>query len=128
MYTRVQVPTNKLKNIPALERELGAKVIDAVINGESATVSVLPVADLSWCVDVWNCRADLALVGKDGAHTYIDEQFEVDADQLEALIDRVVYDDNGGALNISGKYWPRSKASLRAFARLMANARPKKSA
>jgi hypothetical protein len=37
----------------------------------------------------------------------------------------VVYDDNDGAINMSGQYFPQSEESLALFRRLLSSARPK---
>ena len=84
----------------------------------------LPVASLDFFVNVWNCQAELYLAhGSDC--TSAEEVLELDAEALEELLDRVVYDDNDGAINISGQYFPQSEESLALFSRLTSSARPK---
>lgn len=122
---RVAVDTTRLSDIPALEKALGGKFLQAeILPSGKAEVTILPVASLEFFVNVWNCQAELYLA-YGGDCTPADEVLELDAEALEELIERVVYDDNDGAINISGQYFPQSEESLALFSRLMETAKPK---
>ena len=121
---KVAIDATRLSDIPALEQALGGKFLQAEILGAKAEVTILPVASLEFFVNVWNCRAELYLA-HGGDCTLADEVLELDAELLEELLDHVVYDDNDGAINISGQYFPTSDESLALFHRLMETAAPK---
>jgi len=122
---RVAVDVARLSDIPALEKALGGKFLQAeILPSGKAEVTILPVASLDFYVDVWNCQAELYLA-HGGKCTPAEEVLELDAELLEELVDQVVYDDNDGAINMSGQYFPQSEESLALFGRLMGAARPK---
>ena len=122
---RVAVDAARLSDIPALEKALGGKFLQAeILTSGKAEVTILPVASLEFFVNVWNCQAELYLA-HGGDCTPAEQVLELDADLLEELQDRVVYDDNDGAINISGQYFPQSEESLALFSRLTSSARPK---
>lgn len=112
----VRVKTSELADIPALEKHHGGKLLRAEILGDEAVVEFLPVASLEFFVDVWNCQGTVVLV-KEGEEIYIDEDegWEYDPELYNRLVEHVVYDDNDGAINWSGRYWPQSKESLQLF-------------
>lgn len=71
-------------------------------------------------VNVWNCQATL-IVGDRS-----EDDFNLDpaqAEQLEKLKDQVIYDDNGGAINWSGWYYP-SLETLKEIAKLLSLEEP----
>ena len=114
------IKTSAMADIPALERELGGKFLSAQILGELAIVSLLPVASLEFFIDVRNCRGTLVLVDEKGKEAWItEEEWEYNPDLYQQLIDRVVYDDNDGAINLSGRYYPQSSKSLELFQALV---------
>jgi hypothetical protein len=121
---QVTVPTNELQDIPALERKHKGKLLTAQINGETATAEFIPVASLEFFVDVRNCNAWLC-VGAWGGELHYEDDYTLDADLLEQLKDRVIYDDNDGAINFSGQYYPQSRKSAQLFRRLMKTAKLK---
>jgi hypothetical protein len=122
---RVAVDANRLNDIPALERALEGKFLQAeILAGGKAEVTILPVASLDFFVNVWNCQAELYLV-HGGDCTPAEDVVDLDPEGLQALIDQVIYEDNDGAINMSGQYFPTSEESLAAFRRLMATAKPK---
>lgn len=120
---RVAVDANRLNDIPALEEALGGKFLQAeLLEGGKAEVSLLPVASLDFFVNVWNCQAQLYLA-YGGACELAEEVLDLDAEAVQELIDLVVYDDNGGAINMSGLYYPTSDESAAAFLRVMETAK-----
>lgn len=122
---RVAVDANRLNDIPALEKALGGKFLQAnLLPGGKAEVTILPVASLEFFVNVWNCQAELYLA-HGGDCTPAEEVLEMDALALEALVEQVVYGDNEGGINMSGQYFPTSEESLAAFQRVMETATPK---
>jgi hypothetical protein len=124
METRI-IDAAALQDVAGWERANGAKVLQAELLGDGrARAEVLPVATLAWYVNVWNCRADLVLVTGEGERC-AEELFDLDAAALDALTDRVIYEDHCGAVNMSGWYHPLSGESLALFDRLMAMARPR---
>jgi hypothetical protein len=44
---------------------------------------------------------------------------------LDALTDRVIYEDHCGAINVSARYYPVSEEALALFEALMTTARPR---
>ena len=58
----VSVNVGRLHDIPALEAALEGRLLSAQITGERAEVTVLPVADLRFFVNVWNCQAEVYVV------------------------------------------------------------------
>lgn len=114
MTELVIVKASELADIDALEARLGGKVLRAEILGDKAVVEFLPVASLAFFINVWNCQGTVVLV-KEGEEIYIDEGWEYDPELYRQLVERVVYDDNDGAINWSGRYWPRTEESLKLF-------------
>ena len=121
----VAVDPSRLNDIPALERALGGKFIGAEMRGSRAVVEILPVTDLRFWVDVRNLKGEIYL--EYGGHTEpLDEIMEsYDRDLAQELIAQVVEGDNGGALNMSGMYFPTSQKSIALFEQLMQSAKPK---
>lgn len=118
---RVSVDAGRLSDIPALGQALGGKFIEAEISGDKAEVTILPVASLEFSVNVWNCQAELYLV-HDNDYTLAEDVLDLDPEAVQALVDQVVHEDNGGAINMSGMYYPTSEESLAAFRRVMETA------
>ena len=119
---RVAVDVARLSDIPALEKALGGKFLQTeILPSGKAEVTILPVASLEFFVNVWNCQAELVLA-HGGDCTPAEEVLELDAELLEELVNQVVYDDNDGAINLSGQYFPQSKESLALFGRLIETA------
>lgn len=122
---KVAVDTNRLNDIPALEAALEGKFLQAeILPGGKAEVTMLPVASLDFFVNVWNCAGELYL-SHGGDCTPADDVLEMDAEAVQALIDRVVCDDNDGGINMSGQYFPQSEESVAMFRALMDNSTPK---
>lgn len=122
---RVAVDVSRLNDIPALERALEGKFLQAeILPGGKAEVTVLPVASLDFFVSVWNCQADL-FVAYGGDCAPAEDVLDVDPTTLQELINQVVYEDNDGAINVSGLYWPTGDESMALFQRLMETATPK---
>jgi hypothetical protein len=120
METRI-IDAAHLEDIDAWERANKAKLLTAELLGDgTARAKVLPVADLDWWINVWNCKADLVI-----GDTYADELYTLDTEALAALTVAVVYEDHGAAVNLSGQYYPLSDKSAGAFARLMETAEPR---
>ncbi len=117
----------ELVDVAGWEQRNRAKLIQAeLLPGGQARATLLPVADLAWYVNVWNCRADLVLVDAQGERC-AEELYDLDAAALDALTDLVIYEDHGAAVNVSGRYYPLSDESRAAFARLMETAKPRAS-
>lgn len=122
---QITVRTEELADIPALERKHKAKFLQANILGEEAVVEMLPVADLGFFVNVWNCQGFLVLVDGENETLVTEDEWQYDQELYGKLVERVIYDDNNGAINWSGRYFPQSKESLALFSRLMETATPK---
>lgn len=110
----------------AWELTNSAKILGGELLGDgTARAEIMRVADLSWYVNVWNCKGDLMLANNEGADTPAGDLFDLDAGDLAALIGQVVEGDHQSYLNMSGLYYPLSEESQAAFARLMATAKRK---
>ena len=114
---QLEVRTEELQDLKALEERLSGRVIRGVIEGATATVEYVPAATLSWYVNVWNCRGAIVTTDPD-----LDGLLATAGDRAlyQELINLVVYDDHDAAINVSGRYVPRSDAALETFDRLLA--------
>lgn len=113
-----------LEDVAGWERANSAKLLQAEILGDGrARAEVLPVAEVSWFVNVWNCKADLVLVTGEGER-YADELLDLQPANLDALTASVI-SENGGGINMSGRYYPQSPESRQLFAWLMERAKAK---
>jgi len=110
---RLTDKTAELANMDALERRLGGKVIQAHLQGDEAVVEVQPTAALDWYVNVWNCQA-----------TIIADSEPLDIEnfdrELYAKLVWHVMESLGGAINLSGQYYPQDAEALEMFERLLA--------
>lgn len=115
MQETMIVKTDELRDIESWQDKHNRIVLSAEHLGDGTSrVVALATANTHWYVNVWSCLADVVTIGTDGEPRII----EGDADQLQAVIDHVVHDDHGGALNISGQYYPLSAESERLFQEL----------
>ena len=111
---RLTVKTTDLANIDALERRLRGKIIQAHLQGDEAVVELQPTAALDWYVNVWNYQA---IIIADGKPLDI-EDFDR---ELYAELVWHVMDSLGGAINLSGQYYPQDAEALEMFERLLAS-------
>lgn len=119
----MKVDASELQNIHDFENRYGVKFIRAHLLGDgTAEVECFKVASNAWYVDVWNCQAHVMLDLEDEP-VCIDD--DVDKALLERLIEKVVYEDYGSAVNISGRYYPLSNESNELFLMLLASKRTK---
>jgi len=97
--------------IAEYERRLKAKFIGADVEsdaegGRAVARFIYPVGridDEEVAVSVWNCRAALFIGGKS------EDGFKLSEEQREAIErwkEYVIYEENGGAINWSGIYYP----------------------
>jgi len=120
---KITVPVHDLHNLPELERRHRAKFIQAHIDGDTAVVEMVPVADLGFYVNVWNCRGNVVICTETDQFL-LDDLYCYDEDMADALIAQVLEEYDAG-INMSGQYWPRSRKSISLFKKLMQSARPK---
>jgi len=113
---KITVKTAELSDMDALERRLGGKVIQAEITGDAATVELQPAAALDWYVNVWNCQAVIMAGGEP-----LDRE-DYDGELYDRLTDHVI-ESLGGAINVSGLYYPQDSAALAMFGLLQASKR-----
>jgi hypothetical protein len=82
--------------------------------------------DLEIFVNVWDCQATLQIGREEpkgaGKYTYRSEDeftlTEAQREQLEKLKNQVIYKDNSGAINWSGRYYP-SPSTLKKIVKLL---------
>ena len=67
-------------------------------------------------VDVWNCQARLA-VEEENTHRIIDVPDGLPG-RFEKVAERIIYEENHGAINISGLYYLKSDRSSRILLRI----------
>lgn len=78
----------------------------------TAIAECIVVSSSDFYISVWNCQARLVYKGE------IVEIPDNLWDLFERLVKQVVYKDNGGAINWSNAYYPRSQKSLEIFSKL----------
>jgi hypothetical protein len=117
---KITVRTEELADIPALERKHKAKLLQAHILGEEAIAEMLPVASLEFFIDVWNCQGTLVLVDGEQETWVTKDEWQYDQELYGELVERVVYDDNDGAINMSGRYYAQTEESEGLFHKLLA--------
>ena len=110
---RLTVKTTELSNMDALERRLRGKIIQTHVQGDEAVVELQPTATLDWYVNVWNCQA---IIIADG------EPLDIEDFDREVYAELVwhVMESLGGAINLSGQYYPQDAEALEMFERLRA--------
>ena len=103
------------RDIEQLEREMHAHFLWAEVAADGKLIAhMLPTTADFW-VNVWNCRGTIVI-----GDTYIhDGNFDYDDKLYEELVNTVVYDDNDGAINWSGLYYPRTYKSARLFKKFL---------
>jgi len=113
------------EDISELERKHSAVFIDGEILPDRTLIArLMPVSSLEFVVNVWNCQASVHIVERENGSMRLKEEIKPDADPelFERLVDSVVYDDNDGAINMSGLYFPKSGKSVQLFRKLLAGA------
>jgi len=116
MWAKVKL--EELFDMETLERKLGGKVLKGDVYPHYAEVEYEPVATLSWFVTVWDCDATITTADDDGQLGRSLAQYKETA-TYQAVVNKVVYEDNSGAINISGMYYPKSQESLDLFEALL---------
>ena len=116
---KITVRTEELADIPALERKHQAKLLQAHILGEEAIAEMVPVASLEFFVDVWNCQGTLVLVDGEQETWVTEDEWQYDPQLYGELVERVIYDDNDGAINMSGRYYPQTEESGELFHKVL---------
>lgn len=121
---RVEIDAAQLDNVRQLEWQYNAKFVHAEVWPDGHTVIELqPVADVSWYIDVWDRQARLVLVRGDGSHVNAEDELELDAELLDAVVRQVIYEDHNSDRDVNRAYFPLSQESVNLFQRLMAKVR-----
>jgi len=100
-----------------LEKKYSAKFIEGEVRDDILHAMMSPIKkgdDVELFIDVWDCQYSLAL-SKGYAGT---ERIEVPAKlekQLDKVANRIIYDENQGAINMSGMYYPKTEKSAKAL-------------
>ena len=113
---KITVETAELSDVDTLERKLGGKIIKAEIAGDTATVELQPTATLDWHVNVWNCQA-VIVAGEE-----VLDPDGYDPELYDGLCQHVI-ESLGGAINVSGLYYPQDAEAMALFERLLASKR-----
>lgn len=114
---------NIIQEIKRYEKEHNVKVLKAQIRdghfvpAESETAACLAQEEPEVFVDVWNCRAAIAVLEHDGSVERIADIGDLPR-RDQRVVNRIIYDENDGAINLSGHYYPQTPSSLAALQRL----------
>ena len=109
--------------ISDLEREHSAKMIEGEVREGILHAMMSPIKtgdDIVLFVDVWNCQARLALE-EPNRHRIIEIPGKLQK-RFDRIVDRIIYQENQGAINMSGLYYPKTDASARILQQVYAHA------
>lgn len=99
---------------PIIEKN-GRKYIllGATLNEGKCKMEVIQVATDEFYVSVCDCKAKLFYKG------HAIERNDKNKDIYDKLCDKIIYEDNDGAINMSGIYYPKTQESLKLFEKLI---------
>lgn len=105
-------------------KKYGGILIEAYVEtGGRAKAKLMKVASVDFHVDVHNCTYRLK-VRKNNLWVDFQEIYEKYDDEIyHKLCKNVIYQDNDGAINISGIYYPKSPESVQLFKQLLGTAK-----
>jgi len=103
--TKIKELEARNPNLILLDAEIKVSKDGKVI----ATARYAYVATKTFYINVWDCQAKLVVNNKT---IKIPDEYQED---FLKLVESVVYDDNGGAINMSGIYRPVSAKSIELF-------------
>jgi len=102
------------KPIRQLEKEMNAVFLRGEMGADGKLTPHMLPTTADFCVNVWNCRG-VIIIGESDIH----DDFDYDAQLYDELVQTVVYDDNDGAINWSGRYYPRTYKTARLFKKFL---------
>jgi len=108
------------------ERKNQMRILGGRMTEEGLYAEVIDVS-LGFFIDVWDCQGRVVLWGEQSDwsdNEYIlPKNYEFDEEAEEALVNHVIYEDVGGAINSSGHYHPTSEKSRELFDAFMETVR-----
>lgn len=107
--------TTEKKDISELEKEMNAHFLWGEVAADGKLTAHMLPTTADFYVNVWNCQGTI-VIGETVIH---DGNFNFDVQLYEKLVETVVYDDNDGAINWSGLYYPRTYKSARLFKKFL---------
>ena len=104
-------------------KKYGGIFVEGQIQDDKAKIKIMKVASNEFLVSVWNCQAKIMLAEGDKFIDFDEKYKDYDEEKYEELCNTVIYDDNDGAINWSGLYYPKSERSLKLFEELIQSAK-----
>lgn len=104
-------------------KKYGGIFVEGQIQDDKAKIKIMKVASNKFVVSVWNCQAKIMLAEGDKFIDFDEKYKDYDEEKYEELCNTVIYDDNDGAINWSGLYYPKSERSLKLFEELIQSAK-----
>ncbi len=126
MWREATVDSSDLKDIQALEKKLGGRIMDIrPTSSDKVLVRYAPVVDSSWFVEIWEGKASLCLIDQFGFINALEDAFaQWDKEALQRVIDQVMKDYEI-SLEDTGQYYPISQEAQEAFKAFLARAKRK---
>lgn len=123
VWQEVVLSEEELADLAAVEKRLGGRIMDIRTLGDgNAVVRYAPIVNDGWFLEVMAGEARLCFVDEYGFITYVDEAFDAPADEIQAVIERVMK-DYGITAEDSGQYYPISPETDAAFQDLIGRSR-----
>ena len=104
-------------------KKYGGIFIEGQTQDDKAKIKIMKVASDKFVVSVWNCQAKIMLAEGDKLIDFDEKYKDYDEEKYQELCNTVIYDDNDGAINWSGLYYPKSERSLKLFEELIQSAK-----
>jgi len=115
-FIPVNLTLKEVENIEQWEKENGIVILYGELTKEGFKGYGVKVR--GFYIDVWNCRGTVVLWDGKNAEYITEDKYTFDRKLYNELVETVVYDDNGGAINFSGHYYPQSDKAINLFNRL----------
>jgi len=108
----------KEQDVREYELKNKVKVVSGELKPEGLYADIIDIS-AGFFIDVWNCQGRVVLWGEKedwSDNKYItSDEYQYDEKLHEELVNTVIYDDNDGAINMSGHYYPQSEKSQELF-------------
>jgi len=100
-------------SIQEFEKKYSSIFVEADLGSETAIVKVIPVQTTKFYVSVFNCQSTLYKEKE-----ILDDQIK-NKEKLEEIKNKIIYEDNDGAINLSGKYYITKEETLNKLLKLL---------
>ena len=104
-------------------KKYGGIFVEGQIENDKGKIKIMKVASNKFVVDVWDCQARILLRDREQLFSFDEKYKNYDEKIYDELCNTVIYDDNDGAINMSGQYYAKSERSVKLFEELVKSAK-----